>query len=124
LPKGGYGDIPKKILTLRMFMRLRRLFLLTFSFYLILWAVVGYTVDHSAEIQSINSQIEQLEEMKRGFDARALKHTDMAEYMQFDQQMMLETRKHLQIAEENRQKAAYVQEEIDRLKAKREKLQK
>lgn len=103
-------------------MRLGRIFLITFSFYLLLWAVVGYSVDNSAEIQKIDARIEQLQEMKRGFEARALKHDDMAEYMQFDQQMVLETRRHLQIADENRQKAAYVQEEIDLLRAKREKL--
>lgn len=105
-------------------MRQRRLFLLTFSFYLILWAVAGYSVTCSAEVQSIDAQIEQLEAMKRGFEARALKHDDMAEYMQFDQQLVLETRRHLQIADENRAKAARVQEEIDRLKAKKEQLKK
>jgi hypothetical protein len=105
-------------------MRVKRLFLLIFSFYLILWAVAGYSVSCSAEIQSIDAQIEQLEGMKRGFEAKALRHNDMAEYMQFDQQLVLETRRHLQIADENRAKAAMVQEEIDRLKAKRDKLKK
>ena len=97
---------------------------MTFSFFLILWGFAAYSASSSAEIEKIDLQIAQLEEMKRGYEARALRHENMAEYLQFDQQAVLETRRHLQIAEENRNKAALVQEQIDRLKAKREQLQK
>jgi hypothetical protein len=107
-------------------MRLRRLFFLTFSFFLILWGftATGYTANNGAEIQKIDSQIQQLEEMKRGYVGRALKHENMAEYLQFDQQAVLETRRHLQLADENRNKASLVQEQIDRLNAKKQQLQK
>ena len=97
-------------------MRLRRPFLLTFSFFLILWGFSAYSAADSAEVQ--------LEEMKRGYESRALRHENQAEYLQFDQQAVLETRRHLQLADENRNKAALVQEQIDRLKAKKEQLQK
>lgn len=105
-------------------MRLKRFFLLTLSFFLILWAFVGHSADSSAEIQKIDAEIEQLENMKRGYEGRALRHENQAEYLQFDQQALLETRRHLQLADENRNKAALVQEHIDRLKAKKEQLQK
>ena len=107
-------------------MRLRRLFLLTFTFFLILWGftATGYTASNSVEIEKIDSQIHQLVEMKRGYDSRALKHENMAEYLQFDQEAVLETRRHLQLADENRNKAALVQEQIDRLNAKKQQLQK
>lgn len=104
-------------------MRLQRLFFTTLSFFLILWGFGAYTASQSNEIQKIDAQIKQLEEMKRGYEARALKHTDMAEYLQFDQQAVLETRRHLKLAQENRNKAALVQEQIDRLKEKRRQLQ-
>lgn len=106
-------------------MRLRRFFLLTFAFFLILWGftAVGHTASNAVEIQKIDSQIQQLQEMKRGYEGRALKHENMAEYLQFDQQAVLETRRHLQLAEENRNKASLVQEQIDRLNAKKQQLQ-
>lgn len=105
-------------------MRLRRLFLITFSFFLILWGFAGHTVSKSPEIEKIDGEIAQLIEMKRGYEARALRHENMAEYLQFDQQAVLETRRHLQLADENRNKAALVQREIDRLNARKQQLEK
>jgi hypothetical protein len=102
-------------------MRLKRPFLWTYSFFLLIWVLAASS---SPEIQKIDAEIEQLENMKRGYEARALRHEDFAEYLQFDQQAVLETRRHLQIADENRNKAALVQKEIDRLKEKRRLLQK
>ena len=104
-------------------MRLRRLFLLTFSFFLILWGAAGHSSNPSPELQKVDQELQQLEEMKRGYESRALRHENQAEYLQFDQQAVLETRRHLQLAAENRNKAALVQEQIDRLKAKRAQLQ-
>lgn len=95
---------------------------LTFSFFLILWGMSGYAGSKSAEIEQLDMQIEQLQDMKRGYEGRALRHEDQAEYLQFDQQAYLETRRHLQLASENRAKALMAQKEIDRLNAKREKL--
>ncbi len=102
-------------------MRLRQIFFLTFFFFLFLW---GFANESSAEVQKIDVQIQQLEDMKRGYDARALKHENYAEYLQFDQKAVLETRRHIQLADENRNKAALVQEQIERLKARKEQLQK
>lgn len=105
-------------------MRRKRTFLLTFSFFLILWGFSGYTASNTVEVQKIDAEIQELEEMKRGYEARALKHDDTATYLQFDTEAVLETRRHIQLAEENRNKAALVQERIDRLKVKRAELKK
>lgn len=84
-------------------------------------ASIGGT-NRDEEIRTIDEQIQQLEEMKRGFEARALRHDDQAEYLQFEQQAGLETRRHIQIADANRKKAETVQKEIDLLQLKKEKL--
>lgn len=76
----------------------------------------------SAQVERIDEQIAELEEIKMGYEARALRHEDYAEYLQFDQEAVLETRRHLQLAEENRAKAERVQAEIDKLEARKQKL--
>lgn len=105
-------------------MRRKRTFLLTLSFFLILWGFNGHPASNAAEVQKIDVEIQELEDMKRGYEAKALKHDDTATYLQFDTEAVLETRRHIQLAEENRNKAALVQERIDRLKARRAELQK
>ncbi len=90
---------------------MRRLFFLPFAMFLLLW---GFA---STENQKIYTQIQELEQEKLGYEGRALKHEYYAEYLQFNDKANLETRRHLQLAEENRMKAAYVQSKIDELKA-------
>jgi hypothetical protein len=105
-------------------MQLRRLFFTTLSFFLILWSFTAYAVTKAEQIQDLDYQIEQLEDKKRGFEGRALKHEDQAQYLQFNNQALLEQRRHIQIAEENRAKAAAVQKQIDLLTVRRQKLTK
>ena len=104
-------------------MRLKRVFLVTFAFFLVLWGFSAFSVSKSEEIQQLQGQIKELESMKRGYEARALRHENQAEYLQFDQQAVLETRRHLQFSQENRNKAKLVQEEINRLNERRLKLE-
>ncbi len=78
----------------------------------------------AAQVQQINAQIEELQEIKRGYEARALRHEDQAIYLQFNDKALLEQRRHIQIAQDYRAKAARVQIEIDQLKEQRDKLQK
>ena len=105
-------------------MRLKRVFFVTFAFFLVLWGFSAFSISKSEAIQQIDGEIKELEGMKRGYEARALRHENQAEYLQFDQQAVLETRRHLQIAQEKRNKAALVQEQIDRLKEKKLQLEK
>jgi hypothetical protein len=78
----------------------------------------------ATQVQEIDRQILELQAMKRGFDARALRHEDYAQRLQFEDRAVLETRRHLELADENRAKAARVQQEIDRLQMERRKLMK
>lgn len=75
-----------------------------------------------AQVAEIDRQITELQAMKRGFEARAMRHEDQAQRLQFEDRAMLETRRHNELADENRAKADKVQEEIDRLQAERRKL--
>lgn len=100
---------------------IRKPFLWTFTFFILLWTFsMGPT--RQEKIQRINSEIEQLEEMKRGYESRALKHDNYAEYLQFKHEAYLEMKRHLELADENRTKAALCQQKIDQLKEERQKL--
>lgn len=106
-------------------MMLKRSFLSTFSFFLLVWGWAAYTAENpktSLQVQQIDQEIQELEGMKRGFEARALRHEDQAQWLQFNDEAVLEVRRHQEIAQENREKAAEVQKRIDLLKAKRQKL--
>lgn len=77
------------------------------------WLGKGETIHE--QVEKIDVQIEQLKEIKRGFEGRALRAENQADRMQFDDQYRLETRRYYLIAEENRDKAAQIQKEINRL---------
>jgi hypothetical protein len=73
----------------------------------------------AAELQEIDDQIRELEEIKKGFEAKALRHIDQAQRQQFKDRYYLEAKRHMELADENQQAADEVQREIDRLKARR-----
>lgn len=104
---------------------MKKTFFTIFSLFIAIWAVFAYSTEQaSPEVQKIDREINRLEEMKKGYEARALRHENQAERLQFDDQAALETRRHNQIAEENRKKADVLQKEIDSLKEKKENLKK
>lgn len=74
------------------------------------------------QIQAIDAQIQELEEKKRGYEGAALRHEDYADRQQFQDQVFLESRRHIRLAEENREKAQAVQQEIDELELQKSKL--
>lgn len=85
--------------------------------------LIGKKSLSSADIQNklrdIDDQIRELEEKKRGYLAMALRHEDQAERLQFEEHWFLEAKRHMELADENRQAASEIQKEIDRLKALR-----
>ncbi len=130
-------------------MRMTKVFSITLSIFFIVWAcsaIETYFTDLRKErlqtelvcathplflaqstavqekIKAIDLQIQDLEDMKRGFESRARRHDDQAQRLQFEDRAVLETRRHQELADENRAKARRVQEEIDRLQAKKQKL--
>jgi hypothetical protein len=74
--------------------------------------------------REIDCKIIQLQDKKRGFESRALRHDDYAIYLQFIHEAYLETRRHIQLADQNREKAAAVQREIDALLIQKQELSK
>lgn len=83
---------------------------LIFSVALCLW---GSATDD--RVEQIDREVKELNEMKRGYESRALRAEDQADRLQFEDHFTIETRRFYQIAELNREKAAKIQEEIDRL---------
>lgn len=107
---------------------MKRRFLITLLMFLALWGIEMFAVDtissnssNDQQIEKLDQQIQELEAMKRGYEARALRHEDQADRLQFDDQTYLEMRRHNQLAAENRAKAAAIQKEINRLKEQRNK---
>lgn len=80
------------------------------------------TGGNQAKVKQIDSQIEELKEMKRGYESRAIRAENQADRLQFEQQFTLETRRFYELAEENRVKAQKVQDEIDKLEAEKARL--
>lgn len=76
----------------------------------------------TAQVATIDQELVELEEMKRGFEGRALRHENQAERLQFIDRDMLEARRHWQLADENRAKAGAVQAQIDTLLKQKEML--
>ena len=69
-------------------------------------------------LDQTEQKIQELEDIKRGYESKAIYHENQADRLQFDDNTYLEMRRHNQLAEEYRAKAAAVQKEIDRLKDK------
>lgn len=107
-------------------MRISKCFLVTMAFFLLLsgiWTLCAApSPQTTVQVQEIDEQITQLNDMKRGYDGRALRHEDLGQNLQFEQRNYLEARRHFELAEENREKARETQKQIDFLKMKRERL--
>ena len=106
-----------------------RFFITVMAFFFLLWGISAVSAEkrqmppnRQQQISDIDDQIRELENMKRGYESRALRHDDQALRLQFNQEWNLEVRRHLELAQENREKAAVCQKEIDRLKERRKQL--
>ncbi len=74
------------------------------------------------QVQEIDQRIQELELMKRGYEAKAIRHEDLGAMRQFQQEYTLETRRHYQLAEQNRQIAENIQKDIDLLNSQKKEL--
>ncbi len=96
-----------------------------YGFFMLCTAFVLSTSEKTsitAQIEEIDQTLEELQEMKRGFEGRALRHENQAERLQFIDRDMLEARRHWQLADENRAKAQAVQDQIDTFTKQKEQL--
>ncbi|NGX35104.1 MAG: hypothetical protein K1060chlam1_01474 [Candidatus Anoxychlamydiales bacterium] len=75
-------------------------------------------------IEEIDKKINELEEMKRGYEAKAIKQANQAQRLQFIEGELQAAKKNWRLAEDNRKIVVRLQKEIDELKIERMKLQK
>ena len=66
----------------------------------------------------------ELEEKKKGYEAKAIKHANQGDRLQFVQGELQTAKRHWKLAKENRKIAEKIQKEIDALKLKKLELQK
>jgi hypothetical protein len=105
-------------------MRVKQTFVTTVVLFFVVWGFFSYASESSktARIEQLNRQIEELQNIKRGYAARASRFNDQAERLQFQDRSLLESRRLSELADENTEKAARAQAEIDRLTLERDKL--
>ncbi|MBS0626507.1 MAG: hypothetical protein JSS32_10705 [Verrucomicrobia bacterium] len=114
-------------------MKLAKVFFVTMGFFLILSALLAVRhqthflmADNSSQIdqqiEQIDREIAELEDMKRGYEARAIRHENLGQMQQSESKYTLETRRHYQLAEQNREIAEKIQLDIDRLQEKKQAL--
>jgi len=89
-------------------------FLMMF-FIFILLALLISAVKNEDRIRFLTKKITELKDIKRGFIAKALRHENQAQRLQFIDGEELEARKHAKRAEKYKLAASKVQQEIDQL---------
>lgn len=93
-------------------------FVLTFLLFILLLFLTSAN-DSKQRIDFLNHKIEELGEIKRGFESKAVYHEEQAQRLQFVEGQLLWAQKHARAAERYSQAADKVQEEIDRLERER-----
>ncbi len=113
---------------------MNRAFFLTMGMFVLVFGIFGISktfsnntksqanIYQSQEIKDIDSKITELEEMKRGYEARAIKHKNQAQRLQFVNGELQTAKRHWQLAEENTRIATRIQHQIDDLKVQRQDL--
>lgn len=104
------------------FFMLKKMLIPLFCAFSLFSAPPVLTAQRETQVRSIDQQIQELQDKKMGFEARAIRHENQADRLQFNDETYLETRRHIQLAEENRAKAAAIQQEIDRLQNEKDKI--
>ena len=107
-------------------MKLQKTFFMTLGFFVLIFMTLTFSKHFhhisakelpkwQQELQAIDQQIIEFQNMKRGYEARALKHENQAERLQFINGEYLTAKRHWELAQENRQIAQKIQADIDRL---------
>src|SRR3989304_5244708 len=72
------------------------------------------------DIDSIDSEIKDLEDLKRGYLSQAVKHENQAQRLQFIEGQLQYAKRNWKVAAEYKRKARRVQKEIDLLRERKE----
>jgi len=75
-------------------------------------------------VEDIDKKINELEVMKRGYEAKSIKQANQAQRLQFIQGELQTAKRYWKASEDNKKIAIRIQKEIDELKIERMKLQK
>jgi hypothetical protein len=108
-------------------------FFITFVFFISIFLLFGfsksfasksvaYEKSYQKEIDEIDIKIEKLEKLKKRYESEAVKHKNIAQRLQFQNGELQTAKKHWKLAEENNKIAVRIQQEIDDLKIKKEKI--
>jgi hypothetical protein len=88
-------------------------------------AVLGYGSSYATKqekIDSLNKQIEYLQEKKKEFRAKETYHISQANRLQFRENEFYEAKRHWQVAEMNKKLADEMQAKIDELEQEKQRL--
>jgi len=101
-------------------------FVFVFSVFMVTKSFTYYesSAEKQNEISIIDNKIEELEGMKRGYEAKALNHANQADRLQFMEGQLQTAKKHWKLADDNRRIATQIQKQIDELKIQKMDLQK
>lgn len=66
-----------------------------------------------------NEKIKKLEEIKRGYEAKAIKYANQAQRLQFEESELQKAKKLWKLSDDSKKIAQKIQKEIDELKAKK-----
>lgn len=75
-------------------------------------------------IEDIDKKINELQDMKRGYESKAIRQDNQAQRLQFIEGELQNAKRNWKLAEDNRKIALRIQKEIDELKVQRMQLQK
>lgn len=101
-------------------------FIFIFTIFMVSKSFTYYAsnVEKQSEIILINQKIDELQEMKRGYEAKALNHANTAERLQFIDGELQTAKKHWKLADDNRRIVQQIQKQIDELKIQKIQIQK
>jgi hypothetical protein len=74
------------------------------------------------DVGKIDQRIDELKQMKRGYESKAVYHDNQSQRLQFDHGQLSLAQKHMKLADANRDVAKKIQEEIDLLEARKQTL--
>jgi hypothetical protein len=70
--------------------------------------------------KKIDQRIEELKQMKKGYEAKAIYHDNQAQRLQFIEGQLQLAKNHMKLADANREVAKKIQSEIDLLEARKQ----
>jgi|GEM_PF-5135668 len=108
-------------------MKILSTFLVTMTFFLLVYGGATFLANRKSpewkkKICLLHKQIDELNQLKKGYLLRALTHQNQADRLQFQQDELLTAKRHSILAEENRKIVQRLEEDILELESDKEKI--